>query len=156
MGKDNLNSISVVLPSFELKQPTQGDGYLTVAQNLLEGAEVLSNQKKIHPRSCALLAAHALECTLKAFLWHNGKQVVHGHDLLKLWKSAYEKKMPCISEDPPDWCKILSIGHGPNYYFRYQEGVNKVICHGGQYPELVSMTVELKKLLKVVEDAISK
>jgi hypothetical protein len=55
-------------------QPTNGDGYLIVARELLPAVEVLSTADKIPPRGCALIAGHTLECTLKAYLWHKGKR----------------------------------------------------------------------------------
>jgi len=143
---------------------TEGAGYLIVAQNLLQGVEALSGlPSTIHPRSCAILAAHALECALKAFLWPKGneklKEKLRGeHNLLKLWKWACKENDLSIPEQPPDWVRILSQGHGPNYGFRYQEGIkvgNKhVIVHGGQYPALGPMTIELKDLIEKVGLAV--
>ena len=70
----NSGSGHVVLPAIRIGQPTQGDGYLIVARELLQGVEKLSTVSDISSRSCALIAAHALECALKAFLWHKRKQ----------------------------------------------------------------------------------
>ncbi len=67
---------------------------------------------------------------------------------------AYKENTLNIEQDPPDWVMILSSGHGPNFYFRYQEGEEKSVVHGGQTPALISMAVELKKLIKMVELAI--
>jgi hypothetical protein len=111
-------------------QPTQGDGYMIVARDLLQRVEALSNLPNVSPRGCALIAAHALECALKAFLWHKGKKkeirAPHvQHNLVALWKMAYKEKGLSIPKVPPDWCTILSSGHGPNFYFRYQEGKEK-------------------------------
>lgn len=144
--------------SLGISQPTEGDGYMIAARDLLQGAEVLSSLTNIASRSCALLAAHALECILKSFLWHKGKKAeIRGkvqHDLLALWKMAYKEKDISIPEVPPNWVKILSSGHGPNFYFRYQVGKGKTVVHGGQTPELIHMTVELKNLIEMVELAV--
>jgi len=129
------------------------DGYLIVARDLLQGVEVLTTLQNISPRSCALIAAQALECALKAFLSHKGK--AKGiHDLVALWDMAYKEGLD-IEPSPPDWCAILSSGHGPVFYFRYQKGEGKTIVHGGQTPALISMAVELKKLIKMVELVVS-
>jgi hypothetical protein len=67
---------------------------------------------------------------------------------------AYEEKTLNIEEDPPDWCKILSSGHGPNFYFRYQEGKGKTVVHGGQTPALIPMAFALKNLIEMVALAV--
>lgn len=155
----NSGSVNVTLPSFEMLQPDGGDGYLIVARELLQGVEALSKLADIPPRACALIAAHSLECTLKAYLWHKGKRDELKdwgirHNILKLWGLAYSARLPGISETPPDWVRILSEGHGPNYYFRYQEGENKTVVHGGQTPALEPMAFELSSLLKQVDLAV--
>jgi hypothetical protein len=140
-------------------QPTEGEGYMIVAHDLLPAVEALSIlPPSVHPRGCGMLAAHALECVLKAFLWHKGKKELRGeHDLLKLWEMACKEGLS-VPQVPPDWVTILSLGHGPNFYFRYQEGVkvnNKhVIVHGGSYPALVPMTTALKNLTEMVGLAV--
>ena len=159
MVQETTNSINAVLPTLRTVQPTQGNGYMIVARDLLQGVEVLSTLPDISPRSCALVAAHALECALKAFLWHKRKKTEIRkpkvqHNLIALWKIAYKEKTLSIPQVPPDWCKILSSGHGPNFYFRYQEGKGKTVFHGGQTPALIPMAVELKKVIKMVELAI--
>lgn len=155
-------SVNVELPALSIAQPTEGDGYEIVANELLQGVEALSALPNVPPRSCALIAAHALECALKAFLWHNGKRTEikkHNvrHDLEALWNMAYKASLG-IPQAPPDWCTILGSGHGPNFYFRYQEGQKvgqqKTVVHGGQTPALIPMAVELKKLIKMVELAV--
>lgn len=155
------NSINVELPVSHMDQPTEGDGYMIVARDLLQGVDALSTLPIVAPRNCALIAAHALECALKAFLWHKEKKVIWSHDvqhnLVALWSMAYEEGLS-IPKVPPDWCTILSSGHGPNFYFRYQvryeEGKEKTVVHGGQTPALIPMAVELKKLIKMVRLAV--
>ena len=147
------------VPAIRTIQLTEEKGYMIVARDLLQAVEALSIlPPSIHPRGCAMLAAHALECTLKAFLSHKGKKRLRReHDLLKLWEMACKEGLS-IPQVPPDWVTILSWGHGPNFYFRYQEGVkvnNKhVIVHGGSYPALVPMTTALKNLIEMVGLAV--
>ncbi len=151
-------SLKAKLPLVRLGKPTEGDGYVIVARDLLQGVETLSTLQNIPPRSCALIAAHALECALKAFLWHKGKKTeIHKpkvrHDLIALWTMAYKEGLS-ISAEPPDWCRILSEGHGPNYYFRYQEGEKGEIVHGGSTPAMIPMAAELKKLFELVDRTV--
>ncbi|AGA91724.1 hypothetical protein Thimo_3033 [Thioflavicoccus mobilis 8321] len=132
-------------------QPTNGDAYLIVARELLPAVEVLSTADKIPPRGCALIAGHTLECTLKAYLWHKGKREELKckkvrHNIIELWKMAYAEGTLGIPEDPPNWVRTLSEGHGPNFYLRYQEGQTNTVVHGGATPKLVPMATELCSL----------
>ena len=71
------NSISTALPDLSMGQPTEGDGYIIVARDLLQGVDALTTLlPNVSSRSCALIAAHALECVLKAFLWHKEKKKI--------------------------------------------------------------------------------
>jgi hypothetical protein len=159
--KNNTGAINITFPPLGTISPTEKDGLLIVAKDLLRGVEVLSDVKDIPPRACALIAAHALECGLKAFLCHKGKgeklrdRKVR-HNIIELWDMVCKEKTLDIPDTPPVWVKILSDGHGPNYYFRYQEGQKdqndmKVIVHGGQTPELASMAIELRELIEKVK-----
>ena len=151
-------SVNGKLSPLCMDNPTEGEGYIIVARDLLQGVEALSPIKNIHPRSCALIAAHALECILKAYLWHRGKKeeiVKHDvrHDIVALWNMAYKEKTLGIPKAEPDWVNILGLGHRRRYYLRYQKGEQGVV-HGGQYPELIPMAAELRKLYEMVEPAI--
>lgn len=155
----NSITINCLLPALRMGQPNQGDAYMIVARDLLQGVEALSTLANVSPRGCALIAAHALECALKAFLLHKGKKKeIRRHDvqhnLVALWNMAYKEKCLSILEVPPDWVTILSSGHGPNFYFRYQEGEGKTVVHGGQTPALIPMAVALKNLIEMVGLAV--
>ncbi len=163
-------SINIELPAFSIGQPTEGDGYMIVARDLLQGVEALSTlPPNISTRSCALIAAQTLECVLKAFLWNKGKKKEIRvrkvqHNLIALWDMAYKEKDLSIPQVPPSWVTILSSGHGPNFSFRYQEGEGnsvdhngektKNIVHGGQTPALIPMADALTNLIKRVGLAI--
>lgn len=152
------NSINAALPALRMGQPTEGDGYMIVARDLLQGVEALSTLPNVSSRNCALIAAHALECALKAFLWDKGKKEeirAPGvqHDLVALWTMACKEGLS-IPQVPPDWCTILSSGHGPNFYFRYQKGQRKTVVHGGQTPALIPMAVALENLIEMVGLAV--
>lgn len=137
---------------------------MIVARDLFQAVEALSTSSpNVSSRGCALIAAHSLECALKAFLWHKQKtnrirkaqSLPKGeHDLVHLWNIAFEEGLP-ISQVPPDWVTILGSGHGPDFYFRYQMGKEKTIVHGGATPALIPMAAELKKLITAVGIAIN-
>lgn len=136
-------------------QPTPGDGYLTVARDLIQAVEALSTLSKIPPRGCALIAAQALECALKAFLWYKGKKKEIRarkiqHKIVKLWNMAFKEQGLNIPKIPPDWVTTLSSGHEP-FYFRYQEGKGGTIFHGGVTPALIPMAAELKNFIEIVQ-----
>ena len=145
-------------PVLRVVQPTEGDGYMIVARQLLQGVEALSTlPPNVSPRSCALIAAHALECALKAFLWYKGRKRIWArkdqHHLVALWDIAYKEGLS-IPKDPPDWVRTLSSGHGPNFYFRYQVGEGGTIVHGGSTPALIPMRDALKNLIEMVGLAV--
>ena len=151
-------SADISLPPLRMVPPTEEDGYMIVAHDLLQGVEALSTLPHIPSRNCALIAAHALECALKAFLWHRGKKTEIRkrdvqHNLVRLWGMAHRETLG-VPEVPPDWCKILSSGHGPNFYFRYQKGQGEAVVHGGQTPALIPMAAALKEVVGMVELAI--
>lgn len=155
----NSGKVNATLPALQMTLPTQLDAYLIVARDLLQGVEVLSNNKSIPSRSCALIAAHALECALKAFLWHKGKteeirKPKIQHNLVALWDMSYKEKTLKIPKKPPTWVEILSSGHGPNYYLRYQEGEQKTVVNGGQTPDLILMAKSLKEIIEQVQTII--
>jgi hypothetical protein len=151
--------MSSEMPSLQIVQPTEVDGYLIVARDLLQGVEALADLPAVPSRAAALIAAHAVECALKAFLCSKGRQqevraTAVQHDLIRLWRLAHDEHDLGIAQTPPDWVTILSAGHGPNFYFRYQEGQAKTIVHGGQTPALGPMVVELRKLTERVEAVV--
>jgi hypothetical protein len=161
---DNKISVNITVPPPFLMKPTEEDGYMIVAHDLLQGVEALSAMHGISPRACAMIAGQALECALKAFLCYKGEKAAIGkhdirHNIEALWALAYKEKTLRITEVPPDWVKILGWGHGPNFYFRYQEGEknlkgNRTIVHGGQTPALIPMAIELGELVRKVQDVI--
>ena len=154
----------LVLPSVKIKELTDGDGYLIVARDLLQGVHALSTILGIPSRACELIASHALECALKAFLWHRGKKEEIRkpkvqHDLIALWDMVFKEKVFNIPETPPNWVQILSRVHGRNYYFRYQTGekyqtCKPVIVHMAQTLALIPMAEELSKIIEMVENDI--
>lgn len=152
----NIGSVNVTAPTPSISQPTQIDGYMVVAQELFQALEILSTAS-ISPRAAALIAAHALECLLSAFLLHKNVDTRRDsetwHNLVVLWERASEQGLP-IDRRPPNWVTILGSGHNRPFFLRYQRGKKETIVQGGETPELTSMRDELRKLLEVVNLAV--
>jgi hypothetical protein len=149
--------MSTVFPTLIAKQPTEVDSHLIVARDLMPVVESLSKIDHLPSRGCAMLAAHTLECTLKAIILHCGKFFEQGqrHNLIELWIIAHSTGMIDIQTEPPDWVKILATGHGPHFYLRYQQGVKRNFVHGGQAPLLAPMASDLRSLLDSASNAIA-
>jgi hypothetical protein len=72
----------------------------------------------------ALLAGHALETSLKAYLLANGWsedqiRTQIGHDLNRAWTHAESSGLSLPSATPPDWCDKLNKAHASPYLLRY-------------------------------------
>jgi len=97
----------------------------------------------------AMLAAHVLECTLKAYLSRSGddERLKHKdirHNLSKLWSLAQSEGLS-VSISPPQWASCLSDLHNSPYYLRYSTGVNAILS-----PAPEPMTTNLNVLLSLV------
>lgn len=123
--------------------------YIDIARELIQGVKVLSINNSF-PRPCSLLAAQALENTLKAHIAHTLKKRNISHSLVDLWQVVSNENSIEIPLNPPLWVKTLSLMHGPNFYFRYQEGEGKTIADGTAYPHLIQMTEELTQIWEKV------
>lgn len=78
-----------MMPMPRSVQPTQGDGYMFVARDLVPVVEALAKDGTMPPRACALLGAQALECLLKRIVWKSdpARPELRDHELLPLWTS---------------------------------------------------------------------
>ena len=126
--------------------------YLGVAYGMLPGVKALAVANPTAPLALCLVAAHALECTLKAYLSRDGNDDVVKrpdirHNLVALWKLAHIQGLR-IPADPPGWVEMLGHLHNSPYYLRYSTGV-----HGIQSPASEPMTTELGQLLNLVEQS---
>ena len=155
----------------QISAPPPKDAYLIVVHDLLPAVEALkSHSTDIPSRGCELIAAHVLECTLKALLLHKTKKeeqektglkkALNHHDLKKLWGQAYKNKCLDIPKEPPEWLRILSAGHGPTLALRYQEAIGSTIerrniVNARETTELISMVEELKDLIEKVKLALA-
>jgi hypothetical protein len=124
------------------------DTYFGVAQNMMLGVAALA---KAAPGSLALpvVAAHVLECLLKAYLSRSGSDEVVRHptirhDLEALWAMA-EKDGLKIPQTPPTWVRTLGGVHKAPYFLRYSTGIHAIVTPGAQ-----PMTSELAALVQTV------
>ena len=127
--------------------------YLGVARAILPGIKRLTEPEPESPISIALLAAHALECLLKAFLSRDGSDArlrKHDirHNLVALWSLAVEEGLP-IAKQPPYWVDKLGALHRKPYYLRYAEGINGIVL-----PPLRSIPAEFDILLSLVQQVV--
>ncbi len=99
----------------------------------------------------AFVAAHVLECLLKAYLSRGGSDAAvkgrNKHDLNALWATAFKQGLR-VPEPPPSWADRLGGLHKGPYYLRYSE--NSKGAHGIVSPGAEPMTSELAALLEIV------
>ncbi len=133
----------------KLEADEMATAYIDIARELIQGVKVLSINNSF-PRPCSLLAAQALENTLKAHIAHTLKKRSNSHALVALWQVVSNENSIEIPYNPPLWVKTLSLMHGPNFFFRYQEGEGRKIVDGTAYPHLIQMTEGLTQLWEKV------
>jgi hypothetical protein len=120
---------------------------------MIKGVRTLADAPTPSFLALALVAAHVLECILKAYISREGndtslkKQEIR-HNLNALWTLAHEQGLN-IQQTPPDWVKILSHIHAAPYHLRYSTGIN-----GISLPSAEPMTTELELLLCLVQESI--
>lgn len=135
-----------------IRKPQPPETYLGVANSMYSGVAVMSRHEDVGS-ALALVAAHTLECTLKAFLSRDGNDSgLRNHNLRHhiegLWNLAKAEGLPI--DDIPRWASILSNIHGHPYHLRYSEGI-----HGIVTPAPEPMATELKALIEIVEREIN-
>ena len=126
--------------------------YLGVATGFMPGVTTLAASGVSCAMPLAHLAAHTLECALKAYISRDGDDSkARGpiqHNLSGLWALAHQEGLK-IAATPYDWVATLSGLHDKPFYLRYSEGVNGVIL-----PSAEPMATELKELIEVVRAAL--
>ena len=125
------------------------DTYFGVAQSMMPGVKVLATASPSSPLALSLVAAHVLECLLKAYLSRDGSDAALKdrdvrHNLNALWAMAFAQGLR-VPESPPHWVDCLSGLHDSPYYLRYSTGVHGIVSPGAE-----PMTSELSALLEVV------
>jgi hypothetical protein len=117
------------------------------------GVVSLAAQSGVSPLPLALVAAHTVECVLKAYLSRDGNDTAARapnirHNLGELWELAYQQGLD-VPADPPQWVACLSLVHDKPYFLRYSTGV-----HGVSLPDPEPMTAELGEVLTKVSQQL--
>ena len=134
----------VQLEDISIAKPAPPETYLGVAESMIAGVNVLATHR-IAGLALPLVAAHTLECALKAYLSRDGqdsrlRQAALRHHIEELWKLARTEGLPI--GDVPDWAANLSRIHNKPYYLRYSTGI-----HGIVTPAPEPMELNLRQLL---------
>jgi len=127
--------------------------YLGVAESLMPGVKALATTSHPAALALALVAAHVLECLLKAYLSRDGsddalKKRNVRHNLNALWAMAFAQGLR-VPKSPPTWADHLSDLHKSPYYLRYSTGIHVI-----RLPSAEPMTSELVGLLEVVREQL--
>ena len=117
---------------------------------MMPGVHVLATAPTPCPLAMVYVAAHVLECLLKAYLSRDGndeavKEKEIRHDLEALWNRAFEEGLP-IDATAPQWVVRLAQLHRQPFHLRYSTGV-----HGVVLPPSEPMVSDLAALLPLVE-----
>jgi hypothetical protein len=135
--------------------PGPPDTYVGIAAHLLPDVQFLARASPPSGIGLPMLCAHALECTLKAYLSRSGedKHVRTSkvrHNLAKLWTVASADGLQ-VPTTPPSWVGQLSDLHkGPDYYLRYSTKANGIAS-----PAPATMIDDLTELLALVRDQLN-
>ena len=144
------NSLRAEVRYVNFDRQSDAQNYLTAARRLCSGVEALAKGTGATGLAYSFLAAHALECALKAYLSGIGftiNRLTHaplGHDLENLWIEAATRGLT-IPARPPHWCSILNQEHGVEFAFRQPAGL-----HGSQLPALIAMALNLAEIVSVI------
>lgn len=133
--------------------PSPPDTYLGVAHGMIRGVTVLADASPTPHLALAFVAAHVLECSLKAYLSRGGDDTTVRapglrHNLVALWALAHSQGLS-VPPTPPGWVTQLGSVHGSPYYLRYSTGV-----HSFSLPMPEPMATELKLLLDLVQQSV--
>lgn len=148
-------TLDVTLASDTMAPAEPPHTYFGIARSMLPGAQLLAASTPPPAIPLTLICAHALECTLKAFLSRGRddarlKDRKLRHNLEELWRLAAAEGLGVVNQ-PPAWVVTLSRLHASPYYLRYSTGV-----HGIVLPEPTSMVSELEALLDQVQTRLFK
>jgi len=132
-------------------KPAPPETYLGVAESMCLGVVLMAKHGNAG-LALPLVAAHTLECALKAYLSRDGKDArlrtrSLRHNLEELWNLAKAENLPI--GDVPDWVTNLSRIHNEPYYLRYSTGI-----HGILTPAPEPMTTDLSALIGKVRQGI--
>lgn len=143
-----------ILDDVTIAKPTDFDGYITAAEQMLLGAEITHRDESI-PLVVTHLCGHSIETSLKAILSVNGldsdvlSKKPYGHDLIALWSKAVD--MMAITIPVPDVLERLNKMHGHPYTSRYPLGF-----HGMSFPDQNDLILQTRTIFSVAAQSKSK
>ena len=145
-----IGTISITAPLPRIEPAAPPHTYQGIAYAMLPGVRILAVASPLPALPLAMVSAHVLECTLKAYLSRSGddRRLRDGdvrHNLNALWSLAHSDGLK-IQSQPPQWVDCLSHLHDKPYYLRYSTGV-----HGIGTPAPEPMTTELAALVEQVQ-----
>lgn len=148
--KPNICTSSATLPPIQVVPAGPPRTYQGIAWTMLPGVRVLADASPLPALPLAMVSAHVLECTLKAYLSRSGndkrvKEKDIRHNLAALWTLACSEGLQ-VQVEPPQWVTCLSKLHDTPYFLRYSTGV-----HGMSTPAPEPMATELAALVEQVE-----
>jgi hypothetical protein len=140
---------SITLQPMTIAPAAPPHTYFGVAQSMMLGVKVLAAASPPPALALALVAAHVLECLLKAYLSREGsddalRKTAVRHNLNRLWAMAFAQGLR-VPESPPSWVDRLSGLHKWPYYLRYSTDVHGIVSPGAE-----PMTSGLAALLEIV------
>ena len=145
-----IGTLSVTLPAMRVEPAGPPHTYQGIAFAMLPGVRILAAASPLPALPLAMVSAHVLECTFKAYLSRAGddRNVRANnvrHNLNALWSLAHSDGLS-IQSQPPQWVACLSQLHDSPYFLRYSTGV-----HGISTPAPEPMTTELAALVEQVQ-----
>ena len=152
--KTIIGTANLVAPAMRMLPAGPPHTCFGVARSMLPGVRTLSAATPLAPLALCLVAAHVLECTLKAYLSRGGSdKAVRAstvrHNIVALWSMAHAQGL-AVTLAPPDWVKTLSDLHNSPYHLRYSTGVYGIVK-----PAIQPMAAELESLVQTVGLAIA-
>ncbi len=144
-------SVNVTLDGVVAMKPGPPWSYLGVAESMCRGVVVMAEHGN-SGLALPLVAAHTLECALKAFLSRNGdegqlKNIAVRHNLEELWRLARKEHLPI--DEIPAWAINLSNIHNAPFHLRYASMIHAIAT-----PAPEPMATELVALIGVVRQSI--
>jgi len=155
MTNIEITNFSIDLGSLRIAPPAPPQTYLGAAHSMIKGVRALADASPTPLLALALVAAHVLECSLKAYLSRDGNDSSVKddpkvrHNLSALWSMAHLQGLD-ITSSMPSWAVTLSRGHAAPYFLRYSTGV-----HGISLPSAEPMATELQTLLDLVQHTVT-
>lgn len=127
------------LENFIIEKPTEAQGYLVAAREMIKGASPLEQINPMPAFALTLLCGHSCEAALKAMLAQTGvsaddlSKKPYGHNIVNLWASAQIAGFQ-LPDPQPDWVAQLAQVYDKPFHLRYP-----LSFHGIVLPNLIAM-----------------